>query len=313
MKVVVICGPTAAGKTALAIDLARSFGGEIIGADSMQIYRQMDIGTAKPTPEERSLVPHHMIDVCDPDAVFDAAQYARMAREVAARLLEKGVLPFVVGGTGLYLRAFLYGLFEEGGADPGLRERLRAEAEERGTGALLDRLGRIDPETAARLHPNDTYRIIRALEVHALTGETMAEHRAAHRFRDAPYRSLQLGLELPREILYDRIDRRVDLMIGAGFVEEVRGLLDRGYPETLKSMQSIGYRHLADALGGRVSMAEALDTLKRDTRRYAKRQMTWFRAVPGIRWVSPGAVDDCRLRIASFLEARHDGADGRPA
>ena len=276
-KIVVICGPTALGKTSIAIDLARAFSGEIVGADSMQIYRYMDIGTAKPTPVERSCVTHHMIDIVNPDEHFDAKQFAKMAQEKIIKLYVRGVTPFVVGGTGLYIKALVQGLFKADPADPHVRERLKKEARIYGSDFLHKRLSQHDPDTAKRIHPNDTYRIIRALEVHELTGKTITELHREHMFSDKPFRVLKIGLHMDRELMYDRIDRRVDGMIKAGFIDEVKGLLDTGYPADLKSMQSIGYRHLVDFIQGRCPWDETLRTLKRDTKRYAKRQMTWLK------------------------------------
>jgi len=302
-KIVVICGPTALGKTSIAIDIARAFSGEIVGADSMQIYRYMDIGTAKPTPDERSCVTHHMIDIVNPDEHFDAKQFAKMAQEKIIKLYVRGVTPFVVGGTGLYIKALVQGLFKADPADPHVRERLKKEARIYGSDFLHKRLSQHDPDTAKRIHPNDTYRIIRALEVHELTGKTITELHREHMFSDKPFRVLKIGLHMDRELMYDRIDRRVDAMIKAGFIDEVKGLLDTGYPADLKSMQSIGYRHLVDFIQGRCPWDETLRTLKRDTRRYAKRQMTWFKVDSEIIWTEPGQLSNISRKINKFLQA----------
>lgn len=300
-KIVVICGATGLGKTASSIQAAQALGAEIIGADSMQVYRHMDIGTAKPTPSERAKVPHHMIDVVDPDEPFDAARYCQEARTIAQRLHTAGILPLVVGGTGLYIKALLYGLFEEGPSDLAVRSRLKSELELTGSGLLHDRLARLDPEAAARIHPNDSYRILRALEVREATGKSISAYHGSHRFGDEPFQVLKIGLSTDRQVLYDRIDRRVDAMIEAGLLDEVRGLLERGYGAHLKPMQSIGYRHMADFLEGRRSWEESVRTMKRDTRRYAKRQMTWFRADPGIAWMEPERTDEIASAIRDFL------------
>lgn len=300
--IIIIAGPTAVGKTAVAIELCRRFQGEIVGADAMQIYRHMDIGTAKPTSEEMAAVRHHLVDAISPDAPFDAARYACSARRIIAELHEKGRLPFVVGGTGLYIKALTRGIFQMPPVNPAVRERLRQTAAEAGSPALHRRLADRDPEAAERIHPNDTYRIVRALEVVESTGRTISELHQAHRFGETPYSALKLGLEMARQALYDRIDRRVDAMMAAGFVDEVRRLLAMGYEPTLKSMQSIGYRHIAFYLQGRMDREEAVAALKRDTRRYAKRQLTWFGADSEIIWFRPDRIDEMTVRIKNFLE-----------
>lgn len=301
-RVIVLCGPTAAGKTAVGIALARELGGEIVGADAMQVYRRMDIGTAKPTPAERALVPHHLIDVVEPDEPFDAARYAALARRAVADIRRRGKVPLVVGGTGLYIKALLHGIFPGPAGDPAVRLRLAAELAARGVEALHARLAHGDPETARRLHPRDTARILRALEVLETTGRPISAFQQAHRFADSPYASLILGLEIERPLLYARIDRRVEEMLAAGLEEEVRGLLAAGFSPRLKPMQSLGYRHVAAWLGGRLSREEAVRTMKRDTRRYAKRQMTWFRATAGIRWFAPAEFPAIAAACRAFLE-----------
>jgi len=300
-KVIVVCGPTASGKTAFAIELAEALNGEIISADSMQVYRYMDIGTAKPTAEERLRIPHHMIDVVDPDEPFDAEKYTAMARGAIAGTRTRNLIPFVAGGTGLYIKALVHGLFQLPPMDTEIRVQLKAEAEALGIHSLYQRLTRLDPESAARIHRNDTYRILRALEVYELTGRPLSEFQHTHRFGDSPFDVLKIGLRMEREILYQRIDRRVDAMVDAGLVEEVKGLLDRGYTADLKSMQSIGYRHMGDYLQGRTPWDEAVRTLKRDTRRFAKRQMTWFRADPDIIWMNPEHITSASRLVRKFL------------
>ncbi len=299
---IVVCGATGIGKTSTAIELARTFGGEIVGADSMQIYRYMDIGTAKPTPAERRAVPHHLVDIIEPDEPFDAARYAEAARRVVGNLHKTGILPFVVGGTGLYIKALTQGIFQARPAAAGVRDRLRAECEALGASALHERLRRVDPAAAGRLHPNDAYRILRALEICETTGKPMSAHHAEHRFAESPYSVLKIGLEMDRAALYDRINRRVEMMLEAGLLKEVQRLLEMGYDPELKPMQSIGYRHMVDYLQGRLSWEEAVRTLKRDTRRYAKRQFTWFRKDTAVNWFSQEAVDAIRLKIKNFLQ-----------
>ncbi len=300
-SLIVIAGPTCVGKTSAAISLAEPLAAEIISADAMQVYRYMDIGTAKPTKEERARVPHHLIDVVDPDEPFSTARFKTMAEAVISDFHGKGLPAFVAGGTGLYIKALTRGLFEAREQEAGVRERLRAEAETLGLGALYERLERVDPEGAERIHPNDTYRVIRALEIFELTGKPLSEHHRDHGFSDNPYRVLKIGLFLDRQILYDRIDKRVDQMLESGLAEEVKWLLDHGYGPELKSMGSIGYRHMTDYLQGATQRDESIELLKRDTRRYAKRQFTWFRADPEIHWVQPGEIDSMRRRIDEFL------------
>ena len=291
------------GKTFTAIHMAQTFNGEIIGADSMQIYRYMDIGTAKPTTDEQSRVTHYMIDIIDPDEHFDARQFAETAYEKIMNLYARGVIPFVVGGTGLYIKALVNGLFKAGRADIRVRERLQEQARIYGSDFLHQTLRRHDPDTAARIHPNDSFRIVRALEVYELTGKTITAFQREHGFKDNRFRALKIGLHINREVLYDHINQRVDAMIESGFLNEVQGLMDMGYSDDLKSMQSIGYRHLVDFIKGRCSWDEAIRTLKRDTRRYAKRQLTWFKADPEIIWREPGQLKEIHRLIKKFLQA----------
>jgi tRNA dimethylallyltransferase len=300
-KIIIICGPTGIGKTAAAIDVAQHFNGHIVGADSMQIYKYMDIGTAKPTAEEQARVVHHMVDIVEPDEGFDAAQYAERARAKIIELGEKQIRPFVVGGTGLYIKALLYGLFDAQVSDPKVRQGLKKEADAHGIAFLHERLSGLDPETAKRLHPNDTYRILRALEVVESTGQTISTHHQKHGFLEQPFQSLRIGLCLDRDVLYDRINQRVDAMMSAGFLDEVKGLLAKGYGADLKSMQSIGYRHMVDCLEDRLSWEECVRTIKRDHRRYAKRQLTWFGADSEIIWKTPRQVEEIKLLVEKFI------------
>ncbi len=299
--IVVICGPTGVGKTAAAIALCEAVGGAIVGADSMQVYRFMDIGTAKPTADERARVHHDLIDVVDPDEDFDAARYQHLADTAIARLVKAKRVPVVVGGTGLYIRALLHGIFPDAPGDPKVRRALRRRLSAEGAAALHRELAARDPDAAARIHPNDRQRIVRALEVLAVTGRPLSELQRRHGFRQQRYRALQIGLDIERQGLYRRIDRRVDHMLAEGLLDEVCGLLQRGYAATLKSMQSIGYRHMAAYLEGRLDWDEAVRTLKRDTRRYAKRQLTWFRADPAMRWHRPDQMLPIVKAVRSFL------------
>ncbi len=301
-RIVVVAGATGIGKTARAIELAQKVGGEIVNADSMQIYRHMDIGTAKPTADELGRVPHHLIDIVDPDDHFDAARYYKVARAVVGDLLKRNVVPFVVGGTGFYIKALLYGLFEARPSDPVVRQKLRAQAAAEGNAAMHAHLAAQDPQTAGRLHPNDSFRVVRALEVIAITGAPLSELHHRHGFSDAPYNACMIGLDMPRAQLYDRINRRVDLMIAQGLQAEVTRLLDQGYDAGLKSMQSIGYRHMIAYLTGRLDWSEMMRTLKRDTRRYAKRQYTWMRRMAGLNWLRADQPDKLLAATVSFLE-----------
>lgn len=300
-KIVVVCGPTGVGKTGFAIQVAGHFNGEIVGADSMQIYRHMDIGTAKPTPGERAAVTHHMVDVVEPDSPFDAAAYAHQAHTVVRNLLNGGIVPFVVGGTGLYIKSLIYGLFDNQVADPAIRKNLQDRAVREGSAALHAELALRDPEAAGRIHINDTFRIIRALEVLAATGRSITFHQQKHGFAQPRYHALFIGLTMPRDELYERINRRVDIMLSDGLKDEVDKLLASGISANLKPMQALGYRHMADYLQGRLAWEEAVRTLKRDHRRYAKRQLTWFGAIEQVHWLSPGDHGKaCRL-IEHFL------------
>jgi len=301
-KIVIICGPTGIGKTSVAIDIAGTVNGEIISADSMQIFRHMDIGTAKPSPVELAKARHHMIDIVNPDEHFDAALFSEIAHNKVLKLDKRSIVPIVAGGTGLYIKALIHGLFGADPYDPDIRIRLKREADAHGADFLYKRLAKSDPVAAGRIHPNDTYRIIRALELVEATGKTISKHHGEHGFADKRYTVLKIGLQMEREALYDRINQRVDVMIEKGLVDEVRGLLERGYSQDLKSMQSIGYRHMIDFIKGCGLLDETIRTLKRDTRRYAKRQMTWFNADPEIVWTKPDHAEDILLRIKEFLQ-----------
>jgi tRNA dimethylallyltransferase len=298
---IIICGPTGIGKTSFAIELAKLFKGEIVGADSMQIYRHMDIGTAKPNPAERSVIRHHMVDIIDPDEPFDAETYATQALSIVMALQKQEVLPFVVGGTGLYIKSLLYGLFDTRPADQEIRIRLKQEAEKEGGAVLYERLKKVDPVTAGKIHINDTYRIVRALEVYEASGAPISDFQRRHGFQKSRLTPLKFGLYMEREQLYDRIDERVEMMIHAGILDEVKHLRDVGYGSELKSMQSLGYRHMHDFLDGRMDWPETIRTLKRDTRRYAKRQMTWFKADREVVWVDPVVSKDVENRTRNFL------------
>jgi len=302
-KIVIICGPTAIGKTGLSIRLAETFGGEIVSADSMQVYKYMDIGTAKPEAEQLARVRHHMIDIVDPSESYDAARYAADAKNAIASIQDRGKTVFVVGGTGLYIKVLIHGVFEAGASDPNLRKELKNKAKSLGTERLWQRLLSIDPGSAARIHPNDTYRIIRALEIYELTGRPMTELMQAHGFSNKEFDALKICLSIDRDVLYERIDTRVEIMLELGLIDEVKRLLYMGYTRDLKPMQSLGYRHMLDFIDGRMSLDEAVCAMKQDTRRYAKRQLTWFRKDNEMLWISPDRFDDICRRIDNFLES----------
>ena len=286
-KILVISGPTASGKTALAVELALQHSGEVVSADSMQIYRRMDIGTAKPTREEMRGVPHHMLDVADPEEDFSVARYVELAAACVDGILARGKLPIVAGGTGLYIDSLLSGrTFARFDPDSPLRRELEEELARRGGAALLEELARVDPDTAARLHPNDGKRIVRALEVYRSTGTTLTEHNVMTRSLPPRYDALTLTLAFQRrEDMWARIDRRVDQMMAGGLVDEVRALLDSGVPDRCTAMQAIGYKEMAAALRGDGDTARAAEEIKLRSRQYAKRQLTWFRRNGDARWI----------------------------
>lgn len=282
--ILIIAGPTAAGKTAASILLARELGAEIVNADSMQIYRGMDIGTAKPTKEERKAVYHHMMDIVEPDQPYSVGDYLRDARSAIDGILASGGVPLVVGGTGLYIRALMRGLFHGPPADLELREGLmRRESDD--PGSLYSDLSRVDPEAAIKIHPHDLRRTIRALEVFYLRERKLSDFHKEHAFKDLPYTFRLIFLARSRGELYHRIEQRVDGMIAEGLETEVKALMDRGFSPDLISMQGLGYKHFMHFFRGACSRDEAINTLKRDTKRYAKRQFTWFRREPDAVWI----------------------------
>jgi tRNA dimethylallyltransferase len=287
--VVVLIGPTAVGKSQIAIHIAKTLGLEVLSADSRQVYRGMDIGMDKPTLDERSGVPHRLIDLVDPDQPFNVGEYRRHAMIEIERLHHDGRVPLVVGGTGLYVRALLRGLWDGPQADWKFRQRLQDEARDNSPQWLHERLQEVDPDSAMRLHPRDQAKIIRALEVHHILKRPLSELHRRHAFADSPFTSLIIGLLRDRESLYRRINARVEIQLAKGLVEETRRLLSRGYGRTLGSMKGLGYRQIAGFLAGEYSYDEAVRQLKRDTRHFAKRQLTWFRKEPGIEWI---AIDE---------------------
>ena len=301
-QVVAITGPTATGKTALALTLAQRYDAEIISADSRQVYRHLDIGTAKPTPAEQALVPHHVIDVVNPDEHFDVARFRTLAHEAIAALTRHGKRVFVVGGTGLYIRALTRGLFVGPQADPALRKRLTAQEQEHGPGFLHNWLRQVDTDTARRLHPNDRTRLIRALEVWLLSGKPMSAWQREHGFRERPFSTLLVSLVLEREVLARRIQQRCQQMIRDGLVDEVRRVWDMGFDEQLPVFRTIGYAQIVDLLHGRSSLEEAVARMSTATRRLAKRQLTWLRAEPGVQWYTPAQERDIARAVQHFFE-----------
>jgi tRNA dimethylallyltransferase len=299
-KIVIVAGPTASGKTEIGIKLAERFGGEIVSADSVQIYRGMDIGSAKPTAAERARAVHHMIDIRDPDEDFSAGDYVREARKCIGKIIGRERLSIIVGGTGLYIRCLIGGMLDSSKAETLLRLRL-LEEEKKEKGALLKRLVRVDPESARHIPAGNIYRVVRALEVFELTGRKMSDLQQEHAFQERPYSHIFFGLAPARSRLYEQIDQRVDNMIKSGLVEEVTRLQKRGYAAGLKSMSSLGYRHIGMALAGAMDIDEAISLMKRDTRRYAKRQLTWFRSEPDIVWCDPDEIKRIQLMVDDFL------------
>ena len=285
-NILVICGPTASGKTALAAELALRFGGEVVSADSMQVYRRMDIGTAKPTPEEMRGVPHHMIDVADPEENYSVARYVAEAVPVVDGILARGKLPIVAGGTGLYIDNLVAGRqFAPFEADSGLREQLQAQAKTEGLPALYARLQTVDPAAAGRIHPNDEKRIIRALEVRLSTGKTITQHDAETRALPDRYTPLTIALRFgERPWMWERIGRRVDEMMARGLEQEVRELLASGVPRKCTAMQAIGYKETAAAIWSGRPVSDAAEEVKLRSRQYAKRQLTWFRRNREAHW-----------------------------
>ncbi|HDD35590.1 MAG TPA: tRNA (adenosine(37)-N6)-dimethylallyltransferase MiaA [Candidatus Desulfofervidus auxilii] len=301
-KIVILTGPTGVGKTALSLYLAKRFDAEIINADSMQIYRYMDIGTAKPSLEERKTVPHHLIDIKNPDEDYDAAQYRRDADLAIKDILSRGKHTLIVGGTMLYLKVLTKGLFPAPPPNKDLRQNLFKIAEEKGRQWLYEKLKGIDPETARRIKPNDIIRIIRAIEIYELTGRPISWHQKQHNFSERPYDYLKICLFRPREELYQRIEKRVEKMFTQGIIEEVKNLLRMGYTPQLKSMQSIGYRHVIAYLQGKQDLGETKRVFKRDTRRYAKRQLSWFRQEREIKWLLADEKEKIEDELARFWE-----------
>ncbi len=283
---VIIAGPTAAGKTALSVRLAKNVGGEIISADSMQVYRRMDIGTAKVTPEETEGVPHHLIDILEPSEPFNVYEFRNRVLKAMEEIYARGHLPVICGGTGFYIQSVLYDIaFGDDAGSPEVRSRLEKEMAELGPGAMHARLAACDPVSAAAIHENNRKRVIRALEYYELTGKRISEHNAEQRERTSPYDFLYYVLTMDRESLYARINYRVDLMVRDGLLDEVRALRDEGVPGDCTAMQGLGYRQVYDYLDGLCTFEEAVERIKTETRHFAKRQLTWFKREKDAIWI----------------------------
>ena len=300
---VILTGPTAVGKTALSIALAKAIGGEIISADSMQVYRHMDIGSAKITPEEMEGIHHYLIDVLEPDQEFNVVVFQELAKQAAAEIYSRGHIPIVAGGTGFYIQALVYDIdFTENDEDTAFRRTLEEQAKREGAEALYERLRAVDPESCESIHAHNIKRVIRAIEFYVLTGKKISEHNREQRQNDSPYNCAYFVLNDDRERIYERINGRVDLMMAQGLVEEVRALRESGCRKEMVSMQGLGYKELLSYLEGETSMEEAVYLIKRDTRHFAKRQLTWFRREKEVIWVDKTVFDHDSQKILNFMQ-----------
>ena len=304
-RVVIILGPTAVGKSDLALELCAAIGGEIVNADSQQVYRFMDIGTGKPSSEDRERIRHHLIDIINPDEEFNAAIFRHLATAAIRQIHERNRAAVICGGTGLYLKALTRGLFVGPAQEPEMRLRFQQEIDEKGLGPLYQRLLDIDPAVASSIHPNDRQRTIRALEVFQLTGKPLSQWQREHAFQDRPYELLKIGLNRERGELYDLINRRSERMIQGGLLEEVRRLADKGYGPELKPLRSVGYLQMGQVLRGAQALPDALEAMKQETRRLAKRQLTWFRGDPEVLWHHPNQRREILEAVNRFLSPEH--------
>jgi tRNA dimethylallyltransferase len=301
-KIVIVLGPTAVGKSEVALHLAKSLNGEIVNADSQQVYRLMDIGTGKPSTADRERIRHHLVDIVAPNEEFNAALFRRLATESIRQIHARGRNVIVCGGTGLYLKALTRGLFEGPGQDPEVRQALEQEITANGVASLYQRLERIDPTVGSSIHPNDRQRIVRALEVYRLTGRPLSEWQKEHGFQENPFEIFKIGLLRERAELYNFINLRCERMIEEGLLEEIRGLVERGFDLDLKPLRSVGYRQMGQVLRGTQSMNDAIEEMKQETRHLAKRQLTWFRRDDEIRWFHPeGQSKEIESTAARFL------------
>lgn len=301
MKIIILCGPTGVGKSEVALRLAEAIGGEIVVADSQAVLKGFDIGTAKPTTEERACVPHHLIDVVEFGEIFDAATFVRMADEAIVQIYFRNKIPIVSGGTGLYLKALLYGMMEAPHRDENFRRHLEERVKAEGLNRLYEELKTIDPKRASEIHRNDALRIIRALEIAHRSGHPPSTLAQTHGFKERRYEALKIGFQLPRDELNERIDQRVLTMLNRGWLKEVRGLLEKGIDLIHGRTQTIGYPILARHVKGEIFIKEAIETVQQETRRLAKRQMTWFRADPEIKWFHPNQWEAILYEVKSFL------------
>jgi len=299
---IILTGPTAVGKTDLSIQLAKAINGEIISADSMQVYRHMDIGSAKVTPEEMDGVSHHLIDVLEPEEEFNVVVFQKLAKEALTGIYERGHIPIIVGGTGFYIQALLYDIdFTENDGDTAIRRELEKLAQTQGAGCLHQMLQEIDPESAAAIHQNNVKRVIRAIEFYRQTGKKISLHNEQEREKQSPYQFLYYVLDTDRKTLYERIDRRVDLMMEHGLVDEVKHLADMGCTRDMVSMQGLGYKEILDYLSGEIPLEEAVYILKRDTRHFAKRQITWFKRERDVRWLELEQFQNDRKKVLEHI------------
>lgn len=295
-KLVIIAGPTAVGKTKLSIELAKRIGGEIISADSMQVYKGMDIGTAKVSRDEMQGIPHHLIDILDPHEDFNVVEFAKRAKQIVHELHEKDKIPIVVGGTGFYIQSLLYDIdFTENDNDMSFRHALEKEAEEKGPEHLHERLKLVDPEAAESIHPNNVKRVIRALEFYEKSKGKISDHNKEQRAKSSPYEYHYFALTNERNVIYDNIEKRVDLMISEGLIDEVKALLDNGVKRDRVSMQGLGYKEIAAFLDNEITLEDAIYILKRDTRHFAKRQITWLKREPDVVWFDKSKMTDTEI------------------
>ncbi len=306
-KLMVLTGPTAVGKTALSIQLAKRIGGEIVSADSMQVYKYMNIGSAKITKEEMAGVPHHLIDVLNPDEEFHVFRFQEMAKEAIKGIYERGHLPILVGGTGFYIQALVYDIaFGEEEEHSAIRERLENTAREKGSAYLYEYLNKVDPDSAKIIHPNNQKRIVRALEFYELNGTTISEHNKRERLKESPYDFCYFVLNDDRELIYQKIDQRVDEMLVKGLVEEVSALKAMGFQKDMVSMQGLGYKEILSYLAGECTLDEAVYLIKRDTRHFAKRQLTWFKRERNVIWIDKKAFEYDNNKILNFMVEKFD-------
>lgn len=299
---IILTGPTASGKTALSVELAKRIGGEIISADSMQVYRHMDVGSAKVTVEEMDGVPHHLIDVLDPQDAFNVVVFQEMAKKAMEKIYANGHIPIIAGGTGFYIQALLYDIdFTENDGDMEYRHKLECMAKEQGPEVLHEMLKKVDPPSAEAIHANNVKRVIRALEFYEKTGQRISDHNEEERQKESPYNFAYYVLNMDRPRLYERIDLRVDKMVESGLEEEVKKLKDMGCTRDMVSMQGLGYKEILDYLAGEISLEEAVYIIKRDTRHFAKRQLTWFKREKEVTWVEQGNFGFDREKILEWM------------